>query len=47
MMAMAIWGTKASGGTYGAIAALTNILATGVALIVYEAIFADSSRGTK
>jgi len=47
MMAVAIWGSKASGGAYAAIAALTNILATFVALIVYEAIFTDSSRGTK
>ncbi|KAF9648614.1 aquaporin-like protein [Thelephora ganbajun] len=44
MMAVAIWGTKASGGAYAAIAALTNILATWVALVVYEAFFADSSR---
>jgi len=47
MMAVAIWGSKASGGAYAAIAALTNILATIVALIVYEGIFADSSRGAK
>lgn len=47
MMAMVIWGKKANGGTYAAIAALTNILATWVALVVYEAFFSDSSRGTK
>ena len=46
MMAVAIWGTKATGGTYAALAALTNILSTSVALIVYEAVFVDSSRGT-
>jgi len=44
MMAVAIWGTKANGGTYAAIAALTNILATILALVVYEAAFTDSSR---
>lgn len=47
MMAVAIWGTKANGGAYAAIAALTNILATIVALVVYEAVFTDSSRGAK
>jgi len=47
MMAVAIWGPKASGGTYAAISALTNILATWVALVVYEAFFVDSSRGTR
>lgn len=47
MMAVAIWGSKASGGPYAAIAALTNILATWVSLVVYEAIFADSSRSTR
>lgn len=47
MMAVAIWGSKASGGAYAAIAALTNILATLIALVVYEAIFTDSSRGAK
>lgn len=46
MMAIAIWGTKASGGPYAALSALTNIFATWVSLVVYEAIFADSSRGT-
>ena len=46
MMALVIWGTKASGGAYAPLAALTNILATWVALVVYEAFFVDSSRGT-
>ncbi|KAF9647148.1 aquaporin-like protein [Thelephora ganbajun] len=44
LMAITIWGTKASGGVYAAIAALTNILAISVALVVYEAFFTDSSR---
>ncbi|KAF9652132.1 aquaporin-like protein [Thelephora ganbajun] len=44
MMAIAVWGPEASGGAYAAIAALTNILAICVALVVYEALFADSSR---
>jgi hypothetical protein len=47
MMAVAIWGTKANGGAYAAIAALTNILSTILSLIVYETIFTDSSRGMK
>jgi glycerol uptake facilitator-like aquaporin len=46
MMAVTIWGTKAAGGAYAALAALTNIFATWVGLFVYEAFFADSSRGT-
>jgi len=46
MMAVTIWGTKAAGGPYAAIAALTNIPATFAGLFVYEALFADSSRGT-
>jgi glycerol uptake facilitator-like aquaporin len=47
LMAVAIWGTKANGGAYAAIAALTNILTACISLVVYETIFADSSRGTK
>ena len=47
MMAIAIWGTKANGGAYAAIAALTNILTACLSLIVYEALFTDSSRGTQ
>lgn len=46
MMAVAIWGTKANGGAYAAIAALTNILTACLSLIVYEGLFADSTRGT-
>jgi len=44
MMAVAIWGTKASGGAYAAIAALTNIFTACLSLVVYEALFVDSSR---
>ena len=46
MMAVAIWGTKANGGAYAAIASLTNVLTACLSLVVYEALFADSSRGT-
>jgi hypothetical protein len=42
---MSIWGMKASGGKYAAIAALTNILAMLFAVILYEFLLADSSRG--
>ncbi|KAI0300944.1 aquaporin-like protein [Russula brevipes] len=45
LAAIAIWGTRASGGKYAALAALTNILATVVAYSFYEFIFKDSSRG--
>jgi len=44
LMAITIWGTKANGGAYAAIAALTNIPATLLASLVYELIFTDSSR---
>jgi len=44
LAAIAIWGTKASGGSYAAIAALTNILATTLAYTLYEFILKDSSR---
>ncbi|KAJ3551987.1 hypothetical protein NM688_g4395 [Phlebia brevispora] len=43
-MTMSIWGIKASGGTYAAIAALTNIPATLCAIMFYEVFLADSSR---
>jgi hypothetical protein len=46
LAAIAIWGTRASGGKYAALAALTNILATVVAYSFYEFILKDSSRGT-
>jgi len=45
LVAISIWGTRASGGSYAAIAALTNILATVAAYAFYEFIFKDSSRG--
>lgn len=44
MMAVAIWGSKANGGAYAAIAALTNIFTACLSLVVYEALFVDSSR---
>jgi len=45
LVAICVWGTKANGGKYAAIAALTNILATVAAYAFYEFIFKDSSRG--
>ena len=42
---MTIWGLKASGGTYAAIAALTNILAAVIGAGLYEIFLMDSSRG--
>ena len=42
---MAIWGKPAAGGTYAAIAALTNIPATILAATFHEFFLADSSRG--
>ncbi|KAI0322619.1 aquaporin-like protein [Amylostereum chailletii] len=44
MAAVSIWGLRASGGRYAAIAALTNIPATVLAYMVYSVIFSDSSR---
>lgn len=44
LAAIAIWGTKANGGSYAAIAALTNILATLLAYSFYEFILKDSCR---
>ncbi|KAI9461641.1 aquaporin-like protein [Lactarius psammicola] len=44
LAAISIWGTKASGGSYAAIAALTNILATVLAYSLYEFVLKDSSR---
>ena len=44
LMALTIWGLPASGGSYAAIAALTNIPATLLAVAFYEFILADSSR---
>lgn len=45
LVAIAIWGTRANGGRYAAIAALTNIVATVAAYAFYELILKDSSRG--
>jgi len=44
LAAIAIWGTRASGGRYAAIAALTNLLATLAAYAFYEFVFKDSNR---
>jgi hypothetical protein len=46
LAAIAIWGTRANGGRYAAIAALTNILATVLAYAFYEFALKDSSRRT-
>jgi len=43
-MAMSIWGSRASGGSYAAIAALTNIPSMLLAATFYEFFFTDSSR---
>ncbi|KAG2147571.1 aquaporin-like protein [Suillus clintonianus] len=43
-MAMTVWGSRASGGTYAAIAALTNIPATLCAALVYELFLGSSTR---
>lgn len=45
LLAIAVWGTRANGGRYAAIAALTNVVATVAAYAFYEFIFKDSSRG--
>jgi hypothetical protein len=45
LAAISIWGTRANGGSYAAIAALTNIVATVAAYASYEFFFKDSSRG--
>jgi len=44
LAAIAVWGTRASGGRYAAIAALTNIPATVAAYAFYEFVFKDSNR---
>jgi hypothetical protein len=45
MVAIAVWGTRACGDSrYAAIAALTNIPATLLAVTVYETFLADSAR---
>jgi glycerol uptake facilitator-like aquaporin len=46
LMAITIWGTKATGGSgYAAIAALTNIPATILAALFYNFMLSDSHRG--
>ncbi|GJF00116.1 aquaporin-like protein [Phanerochaete sordida] len=44
LAAIALWGTRANGGPYAAIAALTNIPATLLGACFYEFILADSAR---
>jgi len=44
LMAITIWGTRASGGRYAAIAALTNIPATLLGAFIYEIFLSDSDR---
>jgi len=44
LAAITIWGTKASGGTYAALAALTNILSMLFGVLLCEVFLADSSR---
>ena len=44
-MALTIWGTGAAGGHYAAVSALTNILSTVLAVLFYEVVLTDSSRG--
>ncbi|KZT50765.1 aquaporin-like protein [Calocera cornea HHB12733] len=44
IMVLCIWGTKASGGAYAAIAALTNIPAMLLAAAVYDYILRDTDR---
>ncbi|TFK40350.1 putative aquaporin 2 [Crucibulum laeve] len=44
LFSMTIWGMPATGGKYAAIAALTNIIVTIFAVVVYEIFLADSDR---
>lgn len=44
LMAITIWGLKASGGTYAAISALTNTPATMLAFAVYDLLLGSSTR---
>ncbi|KAI4521766.1 aquaporin-like protein [Schizophyllum commune Tattone D] len=46
LAAMTIYGREASGGSYAAIAALTNIPAMFLAYIIYEFLLMDTDRGT-
>jgi glycerol uptake facilitator-like aquaporin len=45
LMAITIYGTRAWGGSYAALAALTNIPATLLAAVFYNTFFADTQRG--
>lgn len=45
LAAISIWGMEASGGSYAALAALTNILGMLFAALLYEIFLVDSSRG--
>jgi len=44
LAAVSVWGMKASGGKYAALAALTNIPAMLLAVLLYEFFLTDSSR---
>ena len=44
LAALTIWGKAASGGRYAAIAALTNIPATLIAIFFYQLLLGDTSR---
>ncbi|KAF8173219.1 putative aquaporin 2 [Mycena galopus ATCC 62051] len=44
LTALTVWGMPAAGGSYAAIAALTNIPATLLAFVVYELMLSDSDR---
>ena len=44
-LVLAIWGTKAAGGSYAAISALTNFASTLAAVLFYEIVMTDSARG--
>ncbi|KAF7335690.1 Glycerol uptake [Mycena venus] len=44
LTALTVWGMPAAGGSYAAIAALTNIPATLLACVVYELMLSDSDR---
>lgn len=45
LMVLTIWGTKGAGGNYAALAALTNLIATPLAVLFYELFLTSSSRG--
>lgn len=44
-LVLAIWGTKGSGGSFAALTALTNLVATPLGVLCYEIFLTDSSRG--